>query len=329
MKKEPKKGSGLNLVFFLIFVALFCISSYKVGSQWLTERREKSAFDALIAQVNASSQAARSTNPPSAPEAPASQSPADEESPAGHAQAQEAGGQAEAPQGDDTWESTQTVTAAVPSEQGSGEAPVADAPLPGQTPVPQVLEAYAPLYAQNPDLFGWIQIEDTAVNYPVMYTPEDSEYYLHRAFNGEETFSGVPFMDAECFLDCGNYLVYGHHMKNGEMFAPIVQYAKESFWEEHPVILFNTLYETGVYEVIGAFYSRVFGERETDVFRYYAYTDLTDPELFDAYVQQVQEASIYDTGIKAEYGDQLLTLSTCEYGREDGRFVVVAKRKLP
>ena len=113
---------------------------------------------------------------------------------------------------------------------------------------PGMLAAYAPLFERNPDLFGWIKIENTKLNYPVMYTPDDPEYYLRRAFDSSNSMSGVPFLDGRCFEGCGNYLIYGHHMKNGTMFAPITSYVKEEFWQKHPVIRFDTLYETGTYE---------------------------------------------------------------------------------
>ena len=77
---------------------------------------------------------------------------------------------------------------------------------------------------------------------------------------------------------------------------------------------------------MAAFYSRAYTDRDQDVFRYYQYTDLSDSEIFDEYVRQVKEAALYDTGISAQYGDSLLTLSTCSRHVQDGRFVVVARR---
>lgn len=123
---------------------------------------------------------------------------------------------------------------------------------------PAMLPGYADLYAQNPDFFGWIYIEDTKLSYPVMFTPEEPEYYLHRAFDGSESSSGVPFLDASCPEDDGNYLIYGHNMSGGTMFAPLLSYADESFYEEHPVIGFDTLYERGTYEIMAVFYSEVY-----------------------------------------------------------------------
>ena len=191
---------------------------------------------------------------------------------------------------------------------------------------PSMLAAYASLAERNPDLFGWIEIEGTKLNYPVMYTPDDPEHYLRRAFDGSSSMSGVPFLDGRCFEGCGNYLIYGHHMKNGTMFASITSYGKEEFWQNHPVIRFDTLYETGTYEVVAAFYAKVYSADDVDVFRYYVYTDLSDPEVFAEYAEQIKGAALYDTGIEVAYGDQLLTLSTCEYHTANGRFVVVAKK---
>ena len=151
-----------------------------------------------------------------------------------------------------------------------------------------VLSEYEALYEENPDFFGWIQIEDTKLSYPVMYSPEDPEHYLYRAFDGSEAFAGVPFLDEDCSEDGGNYLIHGHNMKSGAMFAVLLSYADPEFYEEHPNIRFNTLFERGEYENM---------------------------------------AALYDTGITAQYGDQLLTLSTCSYHTDNGRFVVVARKK--
>lgn len=192
---------------------------------------------------------------------------------------------------------------------------------------PAMLPGYAALYEVNHDLFGWVQIADTKLNYPVMYTPDDPEYYLCRAFDRSESASGVPFLDGDCSEDSGNYLIHGHNMNAGTMFASLLSYAKQDFYEEHPVIRFDTLYERGAYEVIAAFYAKVYDVDEENVFRYYQYTDLSNPERFQEYVEQGKAAALYDTGITAEYGDQLLTLSTCSCHTDNGRFVVIARKE--
>ena len=192
---------------------------------------------------------------------------------------------------------------------------------------PGILPKYETVYHMNEDMFGWLSIDGTTFNYPVMHTPEDEEYYLRRGFDHGSSRSGVPFLDADCETGCGNYLIYGHNMNNGTMFAQLLSYQDQAYWKVHPVINFDTLYEEGEYEVISAFYSRVFNKDETNVFRYYDYHDLTDPEVFQEYVEQVQSLSIYDTGIDAEYGDELITLITCSYGGKNERFVVVARKQ--
>ncbi len=197
---------------------------------------------------------------------------------------------------------------------------------PPEEPVDDVSK-YQVLYEQNQDLFGWIRIDGTIVNYPVMHTPEDPEYYLRRAFDGSHSTGGVPFLDAECYQDCGNYIVYGHHMRNGTMFATLSEYADEAFWREHPTIHFDTLEKAGEYEVLAAFYAKVYRRDDENVFRYYNYVDLTDEAVFDEYLGWIKEVSLYDTGVTAEFGDQLLTLTTCSYHTTNGRFVVVAREK--
>lgn len=190
----------------------------------------------------------------------------------------------------------------------------------------KLLPRYESLYARNPDLFGWVSIEGTKIDYPVMHTPEDEEYYLRRDFDGEDSNAGVPFLAGECFLGCGNYIVYGHHLFSGAMFSDLLRYEDEAFYEEHPTVRFDTLREKGEYAVLAAFEGEVYAAGE-EGFRYYAYTDLTDPAVFEEYLAGVRERALYETGVTAEYGDELLTLSTCrtaDTGR--ARFVVVAKK---
>lgn len=185
---------------------------------------------------------------------------------------------------------------------------------------------YQELYETNNDLIGWIRLEGTVLEYPVMYTPSEPEYYLRRNFEKEYSVAGVPFVGEECSIDSSNIIVYSHNMKNGTMFAPLLGYKDKSFWEAHKIINFDTLYEENEYEVIGAFYSRAYDLDEANVFRYYEYTQLESKEKFEEYVENVKKESLYDTGIDVNFGDQLLTLSTCEYSVENGRFVVVAKK---
>lgn len=190
-------------------------------------------------------------------------------------------------------------------------------------------EQYQLLWEQNNDFAGWLFQEGTQIDYPVMFTPEEPEYYLRRAFDGSYAVSGSLFLGEGCVPDGTHAIIYGHHMNDGSMFGSLPDYADADYWQEHPTIRFDTLEESGEYEVMAAFYSRVYKVSETGVFRYYQYADLSEPERFSEYVEQVKAAALYDTGVTAEYGDKLLTLSTCSYHTDNGRFVVVAVRKMP
>nr|WP_295685723.1 class B sortase [uncultured Lachnoclostridium sp.] len=209
------------------------------------------------------------------------------------------------------------VEIAYPIQNASYEQPAND-----ETPSP-----YTSLKEQNPDFFGWIAIEGTELNYPIMHTPEEPEYYLRRDFEGEKSQSGVPFLSASCYEGCGNYLIYGHNMRNGSMFATLLSYADREYWETHPMIQLDTLSDAGEYTVMGAFYSEAYRKDATNAFRFYQYVDLNVRDIFDEYVEQVLHASLYDTGVRAEYGDQLITLVTCSYHKKNGRFVVVARKQ--
>lgn len=195
-----------------------------------------------------------------------------------------------------------------------------------EQPVRTILPAYTALYEQNSDLFGWLTIDGTNINYPVMHTPDEPQYYLQRAFDKSNATGGTPFLDGKCTEDGGIYIIYGHHMSNGTMFASLSDYESMEYWQEHKTIRFDTLYEHGEYEVVAAFLSRIYAP-ESKGFRYYEYTDLKSEVQFCSFIEQVKDNELYDTGVTAEYGDTLLVLSTCNYHTNDGRFVVVARKK--
>ena len=183
-------------------------------------------------------------------------------------------------------------------------------------------EKYGALFEQNQDFIGWISIDGTNINYPVMQTPDNPDYYLKHSF--EKTWSdyGVPYIDEACIMGISNNVViYGHHMNDGSMFAELCNYTDEDFWREHPTIHFDTLSSFGEYEIVAVFKFNT--NKET--FKYNEWATMNEAE-FSEYMEEVHARQLYDTGIDAKYGDQLLTLSTCEYTYKNGRFVVVAKK---
>lgn len=200
-------------------------------------------------------------------------------------------------------------------------------PVVSETPeTPTVLPQYVSLYEENNEMVGWLTIPDTKVDYPVMHTPDDPEKYLHNGFDGNYSYPGVPFIDAACSADSDNLLIYGHNMNNGTMFRDITKYQQKNFWESHPTITFNTLYEEQEFEVLAAFYDRVYLKKET-CFKFYQFIDAADEADYDNAIAQFRDKAIYDTGVEANYGDQLITLVTCSSYTDNGRFVVVAVKK--
>ncbi len=192
--------------------------------------------------------------------------------------------------------------------------------------LPNVLDEYKTLYEKNKKLIGWLKIDDTNIDYPVMQTT-NNEYYLDHNFNQEYDKNGSIFMDCTCsvYPRSANLILYGHHMKSGNMFGNLQKYARESYGKEHSLIQFDTIYEKATYQVMYVFRSQVYNGDDV-IFKYYQFIDANSEAEFDSYMEEMARLSLYDTGVTANYGDSLLTLSTCDHSREDGRFVVVAKR---
>lgn len=196
-----------------------------------------------------------------------------------------------------------------------------------ETPTPEVLEEYKSLYNKNKSLIGWIKIADTNIDYPVMQAA-DNEYYLRRNFEQEYDKNGCIFLDKDCNVieRSTNLIAYGHHMRSGKMFGKLDKYyGSKTSYEKYRYIEFDTIYEKGTYEVMYVFRSRIYEEDEI-VFKYYQFIDVGSEAEFNSNMSEMAEMSLYDTGVTAEYGDELLTLSTCDYYTDYGRFVVVAKR---
>ena len=189
----------------------------------------------------------------------------------------------------------------------------------------QILREYALIFQKNPDLVGWIKIEGTKINYPVMQTPDFEDYYLVRDFYGQPSAHGCIYVNetSDVFKPSDNLLIHGHRMKDGSMFALLHKYKDKKFWQDHPLITFDTITEHHTYQILSVFLTTVsVGEG----FPYYQFIDAADQAEFDEFVGLCKEFSLYDTGVDASYGNKLITLSTCEYSQENGRMVVVAKR---
>ena len=190
----------------------------------------------------------------------------------------------------------------------------------------QVLPEYAQLYALNPDLVGWISIEGTKIHYPVVQSePENANYYLDRNFEQKYSAHGCIYVNetADVFAPSDNVTMYGHRMGDNSMFGQLGLYTDQGFWQEHQYIRFDTLQERHLYQIICVFSTTAsMGQG----FSYHSFVNAEEAVAFNTFVTRCKSLSYYDTGITAEHGDKLITLSTCEYTNTNGRLVVVAKR---
>ena len=191
----------------------------------------------------------------------------------------------------------------------------------------EILPQFQDLAAQNPDLAGWLTVGGTRIDYPVMYSPDEPERYLHANFEKQYSFAGLPFIDAAGQVDSGNRVIYAHNMLDGSMFRGLFRYEQKNYWEKHPTFTFSTLYEEKEYEIMSVFYDKVYKKTDTN-FKFYQFFDTSDADHFARAMEHFQEKQLYDTGVTAQPGDKLITLVTCAYQTDNGRFVVVAREKV-
>lgn len=189
-----------------------------------------------------------------------------------------------------------------------------------------VQKKFARLYKYNNDFVGWIKIEDTDIDYPVMQSMYEEEYYIYRDYDKESSSAGTLFVDTSSDLIMSdNVLIYGHNMHTGKMFHDLLEYEDEEFYKKHKTFSFDTIHGDGTYEVIAAFRTKIYAVDYTG-FKYYQFFDAATEEEFMNYVKNCVSMTPYTIANDVKYGDKLLTLSTCAYHTENGRFVVVAKK---
>lgn len=289
-----KYGKFLYIAAIVALAAIFLYSAGSLISYFLDSKKSQGAYDDLASLV----EHARPTSPPfrvpNRPDVP-SHAPSDATAP--------------------------------PVEQETDPAPSHVTVVHPETDVPvDVLPEYVELFLLNPDLVGWISIEDSIINYPVVQTGTDrTDYYLYRDFHRDYSSHGCIYVREQCdvFAPSDNLTIYGHRMKDNTMFGQLAKYESKSYWELHPFIRFDTISQRQMYQIICVFKTTAtVGEG----FTYHRFSDAANPEEFDTFLRQCKALALYDTALTAQYGDKLITLSTCEYSQQNGRLVVVAKR---
>ncbi len=203
----------------------------------------------------------------------------------------------------------------------------------------EILPKFQELYKGNNDFVGWLTIDDTKIDYPVMQLIEDENYYMSHDYEKKENINGSLVLDSDSVAGVGakefdyengkkpstNLIIHGHTMKSGEMFGDLSDYENEDYMKEHKIIKFSSLYEEREYEVISVFRSQVYNKSD-EVFKFYKFFEAETYEEFDYWYSNIKQMSVFDTGVEAKFGDEFITLTCCAYHVEDGRFVVVAKR---
>ena len=188
----------------------------------------------------------------------------------------------------------------------------------------KILEEYATLFELNPDFIGWIKVDNTIIDYPVMQKPDWRTYYLQRDFYGTYNKHGTIYVTetADVKAPSDNMTIFGHRMNDGTMFSDLLKYKDEEFFKKSPTITFNTIYDYREYQILSVFVTAAYYDT---YFPYYAFVD-GDAEDFEDYVDECKALSLYDTGVTAVDGDKLITLSTCDNVVKNGRVVIVAKQ---
>jgi len=186
----------------------------------------------------------------------------------------------------------------------------------------KVFISYQNLKEKNPDYIGWISIPGTVIDYPVLQNKDDYDYYLYRNFDKQKSSYGSIYLDAACNINSGkNYVIYGHHMKDGSMFAALNNYQDQNNFFNQQTIRFDSLYEMGDYQIIAAFKvsSGNLGELSS-------FISINNKDQFNQFVKFIDSNKFYETGISYSYADKFLTLMTCEYSYRNGRIFIVAKK---
>lgn len=178
------------------------------------------------------------------------------------------------------------------------------------------------LHEINNDIVGWIQIDNSNIDYPVMQTKENPNYYLRKNFYKQYSYLGTPYLAESCDINSSdNLIIYGHHINNSKMFGELENYKSQEYYSNHKFIKFYTLEEYREYEIIA-----IFRTIANTGFKYYNFINAINETEFDTFVSKCKELSFFNIDKIAVYGDDLLTLSTCDYSSKNARLVIVAKR---
>ncbi|MCL2748146.1 MAG: class B sortase [Oscillospiraceae bacterium] len=180
----------------------------------------------------------------------------------------------------------------------------------------------------NGNVIGYVYIEGTKIDYPVVQA-QDNTYYLHHSFMKKASAYGCVFLDSDAAITAGTYtqnlVLYGHRMKNGEMFGTLPLFLDLYYYRDHPLIWFNDAYRENVWKIFSVYIINTRAEHDSGDAFDYTQRDFPDDEAFMGFIKETKRRSVLNVPVDIAPGDHLLTLSTCDYSFPDARLVVVAK----
>lgn len=228
------------------------------------------------------------------------------------------------------WLQTRALRSQRPTAVSSAvSAPPAGEPAPTPAPTPPAKD-FTDLLARNPDVVGWIAIDGTPVDFPVLQG-RDNEYYLRHDLDKQYDLEGIPYADYECDVENGRHLIlYGHNMGVGQTarFSSLQNYRHADYYTRHPVIALDTLWGSALYKV-AAVYLLSARPEDADYFAFNQYVDFADDAAEQRYLDEVAARALYTTGDYIHPDERLLSLCICTYEMEDARLVVMARPLRP
>jgi sortase B len=185
---------------------------------------------------------------------------------------------------------------------------------------------YLELKSQNVDFAAWLKILGTSINYPVMYTPNNMEFYLRKNFKKEYSEEGCLFASNISNIDRPSDVItiYGHDMINGTMFGGLRKYKEQTYFKGHQYMILDTTTARKYYRIVAIIRTNV-DTGKSDEFKYYNLVDIPTEADYDKYISQVKEKQFYETNVPSQFGDNFLQLSTCDSTSDSARVVVIAK----
>lgn len=189
-----------------------------------------------------------------------------------------------------------------------------------------ILPAFRSFYQQNKDTVGWVKINGTPIDYVVVQT-DNNDDYLRSAYDGSYNRNGTIFLDWQSkFNPKGrNIVIYGHNMKTQAMFSTLDEYTSVKYYQEHPVVEFNTLYEYSKYKIFAVVLMDASPDGTSSGDEFKLYSQFSSDDSFMNYIKTIRAHSLLDIDVDVRKDDKIISLVTCSYDIDDGRYAIFAR----